>query len=137
MGVPLTLKQRDESSLLCLEGTVDIACAAELKALLIEGLSGAKPVRVSIEKAASLDVTAVQLLWAAARESRAAGVELTLDGPVRWAAWDCASFRLRWGSVKSAGWVRCQPQAASISSGTAFARKRAMFSWTWSRLCLN
>ena len=80
--MPLTLKQRDESSLLCLEGTVDIACAAELKALLIEGLSGAKPVRVSIEKAASLDVTAVQLLWAAARESRAAGVELTLDGPV-------------------------------------------------------
>jgi hypothetical protein len=38
MGVPLTLKQRDESSLLCLEGTVDIACAAELK----RGQAGAR-----------------------------------------------------------------------------------------------
>jgi hypothetical protein len=47
-GVPLELQQNEESSLLCLEGLIDIACAAELKKLLIEALSGAKEVRRSI-----------------------------------------------------------------------------------------
>ena len=89
--MPITLKQEDRSSLLSLEGAVDIASAAELKALLIEALGWGKPVHVSISdegglnaalNQASLDVTAVQLLWAASREARAAGLELTLDGPV-------------------------------------------------------
>ena len=79
-GVPLELQQNEESSLLCLEGLIDIACAAELKQLLIEALSGAKEVRVSLGKASRLDVTAVQLLWAAAREAKASGLEFALAG---------------------------------------------------------
>jgi anti-anti-sigma regulatory factor len=80
--VPLTQKQGVESNLLLLEGTVDIACAAELKSLLIEGLGAGKSMRVSMERADSLDVTVVQLLWAAAREAKAGGVELVLEGLV-------------------------------------------------------
>lgn len=66
----LAMEQREESTLVSLEGGIDIACAAELRSLLLEALEKAKEVRVSLEKATSLDVTAVQLLWAAAREAK-------------------------------------------------------------------
>ncbi|MGD0734212.1 MAG: STAS domain-containing protein [Terracidiphilus sp.] len=80
--MPLSLEQHEESSLLSLEGTIDIACAADLKQLLIQALSGAKAVRVSLQKVSDLDVTAVQLLWAAAREARTSGLEFALAGTV-------------------------------------------------------
>lgn len=78
----LKLDQREESTLLCLEGAIDIASAAELKRLLTEALSKAKEVRVTFENVSSLDVTVVQLLWAAAREARASGLEFALEGAV-------------------------------------------------------
>jgi len=61
---------------------MDIGCAAELKAVLEEALAARNETRISLETATGIDVTAVQLLWAAEREARATGMVLALAGPV-------------------------------------------------------
>jgi ABC-type transporter Mla MlaB component len=76
------MEQNDALSLLTLEKAVEIGCAAELKRLLVQALGSGKEVRVSLAAAADLDVTAVQLLWAAARQAKAAGINLSLTEPV-------------------------------------------------------
>jgi anti-anti-sigma regulatory factor len=69
-----------------LEGDIDISCAAELKAVLEDVLTARSGMqtgaRISLAAATGMDVTAVQLLWAAEREARAAGMVLALEGPV-------------------------------------------------------
>ena len=81
MGI--TLEQIEESSVIRLEGGIDIACAAELKTTLFDALTSGHPVRVALDGCADLDVTAVQLLWAAEREARALTVEFAFAGPLR------------------------------------------------------
>lgn len=78
--MPVTLEQKDTLTLIHLEGVIDIGCAAELKELLIEKLKSGSGVYVSLESATNLDVTAVQLLWAAAREAQRVGVEFGFKG---------------------------------------------------------
>jgi anti-anti-sigma regulatory factor len=78
--VPVTLGQKDALAFIQLEGAVDISCAAELKELLIERLRTGKAVCVSLESTTVLDVTAVQLLWAAAREAQRVNVEFGYKG---------------------------------------------------------
>ena len=78
--MPVTLGQKDALTFIQLEGAVDISCAAELKELLIERLKSGAAVCVSLESATVLDVTAVQLLWAAAREAQRVGVEFGFKG---------------------------------------------------------
>lgn len=72
MGV--TLEQSETLNLLRLEGAVGIGCAAEFKGLLEQAIGSGREVRVSLEGATDLDVTAVQLLWAAERKAKGAGV---------------------------------------------------------------
>lgn len=57
-----------------LEGMVNIAIAAELKQNLSVALSAGKDVSVSLGGCSGLDITAIQLLWAAARSARMAGL---------------------------------------------------------------
>jgi len=78
--VPVTLEQNDAQTLIQLEGSIDIGCAAELKELLIEKLKSGSAVCVALESVTGLDVTAVQLLWAAAREAQRTGVEFGFKG---------------------------------------------------------
>jgi anti-anti-sigma regulatory factor len=78
----IALKQRKESSAIRLDGLIDIASAAELKAILLDALKRGKAVRVALQTNVDLDVTAVQLLWAAEREARASGVGFALASPV-------------------------------------------------------
>ncbi len=80
-GVPVTLEQNETLSLLRFEGAIDISLAAELKTLLLQALGSGCEVSVSIAAATDLDVTAVQLLWAAAREAKKAGVGFSLTEP--------------------------------------------------------
>ena len=80
--MPVTLEQSEGQSVICAEGAVGIADAAELKRLLLQALQPGKEVRVSLERAVDLDVTAVQLLWAAGRAAKGADVEFTLVGTV-------------------------------------------------------
>jgi anti-anti-sigma factor len=80
--MPVTLEQSEALRVIRLEGPIDIGCAAELKQILLQALESKDEVSVSMESATDLDVTAMQLLWAAAREANVSGVELTLTGPV-------------------------------------------------------
>jgi anti-anti-sigma factor len=75
-------KKNDKSCFLQLEGAVDISQATEFKQRLIEAFDQGKKLRLSFEKTTHLDVTAVQLLWAAAQEARRAGVGIEVEGEV-------------------------------------------------------
>jgi len=78
--VPLTLDQNENFCVLHLEGEIDITSATELKTLLLQGLASGRELRVNLERATDLDVTAMQLLWAAEREARRSGMGITLTG---------------------------------------------------------
>jgi anti-anti-sigma factor len=81
--VSIILEQSESLSVIHLEGAVDIAAAAELKEALLKALEGPGEVLVSLEKldqAAGLDVTAVELLWAAGREAKKSGAAFSLVG---------------------------------------------------------
>ncbi len=80
--MPIALEQCEESSLVRLVGVIDISCAAELKTLLLQALGSGNEVRVSLDQTSYLDVTAIQLLWAATREANRAGARFVLKGEV-------------------------------------------------------
>jgi anti-anti-sigma factor len=63
-----------------LDGEIKIASAAELKKFLLQALEARAEVRVNLEHVTDVDVTALQLLWAAEREARASGTEFRLVG---------------------------------------------------------
>jgi anti-anti-sigma regulatory factor len=77
--MPVTLKLGKEKSTLCLDGQIDIASSAELKKALLDALSAGKKLGVSLQRVTDLDVTAVQLLLAARREARSAGIGFAFD----------------------------------------------------------
>jgi anti-anti-sigma factor len=69
-------------SLIWLQGEIDIATSVELKTALMEALSSPKEILVDVEGATDLDVTAVQLLWAAAREAEKTGTAFAFSSQV-------------------------------------------------------
>jgi len=75
-------EKSDAGSLVALRGIVDIDCAAELKAVLLEVLDSEAGACISLEGATYLDVTAVQLLWAAERQARRSGAPFRIDGQI-------------------------------------------------------
>lgn len=80
--MPIILEREDERSTIRLEGEVGIASAAELKELLVQALGSGQRVRVSLCSVTDLDVTTVELLWAARREAKASGSAFVLEGPI-------------------------------------------------------
>jgi anti-sigma B factor antagonist len=77
----VTLEKNEASCSIRLEGEMSIASAAELKAALLRGLACGTELRVYLAGATALDVTALQLVWAAEREARRSGHLFTLaDG---------------------------------------------------------
>jgi len=78
--VGINLDQSENSSVIRLEGAIDISAAAEFKKLLLQACGAGKEVRVALDGATDLDVTAVQLIWAARRWAERAGVDFTLSG---------------------------------------------------------
>ncbi len=79
--MPITHAESETQHIIRLEGEVDVGGAAELKRMLIEAVSSRKELRVDLTAATDLDVTAMQLLWAAKREAEKAGTSCML-GPV-------------------------------------------------------
>lgn len=69
----ISLQHCEASTEIRLEGAIDISCAEDLKRALVEALCPEKEILILLDGVTSLDVAAVQLLWAAAREARAAG----------------------------------------------------------------
>jgi anti-anti-sigma regulatory factor len=80
--LPIILEHSERANLIHLQGAIDISLAAELKTTLLEALSSRKPLRVALSADADLDVTAIQLLWAAEREAKATDAGFMLDGCV-------------------------------------------------------
>jgi anti-anti-sigma factor len=80
-AVGIALTSSDGANLIRLEGEINIDDAAALKESLVKVLEGGD-LRVSLEDAGSLDVTAMELLWAAVRDARAKGMRVELAGTV-------------------------------------------------------
>jgi len=80
--MPITVNQNEMVYVVQFEGAIDIACASELKKHLMEGLASGKDVQVDLERATDIDVTALQLLWAAKREAERSGVTVAVVGRV-------------------------------------------------------
>ncbi len=78
----VSLEQGEALCLIHLEGQVDINCAAELKKLLLSALESGKGFRLDLERAIGLDVTALQLLWAANREAEKVEKGFSVTGRV-------------------------------------------------------
>ena len=77
-----SLEHTEAQCLIRLESGVDINSAAELKKLLVLALQSGKEVRVDLERATELDVTAMQLLWAANCEAKKTETSFSVAGRV-------------------------------------------------------
>lgn len=58
---------------------MDISCAVDLRTALGQALEMGQEIRVSFGETAELDVTAVQLLWAASRDARQRKLGFTIS----------------------------------------------------------
>ena len=74
--MPLTIDRDGARSLVRVEGEFNLASAAELKALLLEELAASKGLQVDLAGVTGMDVSLLQLLWAAGQQ--ASGRELPL-----------------------------------------------------------
>jgi anti-anti-sigma regulatory factor len=70
--MPITAEHGETHWLIRLEGECTVTSAAELKSRLLEGLASGKPVRFDLASAEQIDITVLQLLWAAAQHGAAA-----------------------------------------------------------------
>ena len=80
--MPATVEERENASLVRLEGAVDIASAVEIKSIILNVLASKKEIRLSLEDATEMDITAVQLLYAAERDAAKTGTSFALEGSV-------------------------------------------------------
>jgi anti-anti-sigma regulatory factor len=80
--LPIALYEGRTRCVIRLEGDIDITCSDELKRTLIEAISTRKELWVDLARATDLDVTAIQLLWAATREAERLGVSFGVTGQV-------------------------------------------------------
>jgi anti-anti-sigma factor len=72
-----TIEEQEERAVLRLSGDVNVAGAAELKQFLVQAFSTGKGVQLDLSGATSLDISAIQLLWAAARHAEKTKTALT------------------------------------------------------------
>lgn len=77
MGV--SLNQREDETLIRVEGSTDISDAAEFKVLLVDAIARGRAIRVELGADASLDVTTVQLVWAGSRQAKASSLEFRVQ----------------------------------------------------------
>jgi anti-anti-sigma regulatory factor len=80
--VPFTLEQSGELCEIRASGVVNIAGAADWKQCLLQALASGKEILLRLEMGSEMDVTALQLLWAAEREARALARRFTVARPI-------------------------------------------------------
>ena len=76
--MPVTVEQHEDHSLIRLEGEFTLTSAAELKRVLLEGLAPGRDLRLDLELTEGIDITAMQLLWAAGREADRTGARIAI-----------------------------------------------------------
>lgn len=69
----------DGTILIRLDGEIGIDASAELREFLITACDETRNLRISLKEVSELDVTAMQLLWAAEREAPVRGIRLEFD----------------------------------------------------------
>lgn len=91
--MPVSIDRNLVPNVMRLEGVVDIGCAAELQALLLEILAQSGEMEVAVAEGTEMDVTAMQLLVAAERAAQARGLRWAATWPVEsHRAWRDAGF---------------------------------------------
>ena len=77
--MPVTMEQQESRSVIRLAGELTLTSAAELKNLLLQGLASGNDLRLDLEQAEAIDITLMQLLWAAGREADRKGAGLAIQ----------------------------------------------------------
>jgi ABC-type transporter Mla MlaB component len=80
--MPTTFEEDDSTCTLRLDGEMDICDALDLKRQLLLAMDSRKPVRIDLAGVAGLDITSMQLLWAAATEAISQGNSIHFNDPV-------------------------------------------------------
>ena|ERR1035441_5747859 len=65
-----TIDESESTRVIHLTGNVDIASAADLRPVLIEALISPQDIEINLTEATGIDLTAIQLLWAATHAAR-------------------------------------------------------------------
>ena len=93
--MPVTMERQEDHALIRLEGECNVTSVAELKTILLEGLASGKDLRLDLERVEEIDITVMQLLWAAGRaaERMGAGVEIRVSEAAGRAARDAGFER--------------------------------------------
>ena len=71
-----------ESRLVRLEGDLTVETSAQLKQLLVDALLSQGDLELELTNVTTIDVTALQLFWAAAQEAKRAGKAVSIRGPL-------------------------------------------------------
>jgi anti-anti-sigma regulatory factor len=72
------MERQESQSLIRLEGEFTVTSAAELKDRLLECLATGNNLLLDLERAEEIDITLLQLLWAAGREAGRAGARIAI-----------------------------------------------------------
>jgi len=75
----VTMERLESQAVIRLEGEFTLASASELKKLLLQGLASGNDLRLDLEHAEEIDVTAMQLLWATGREAARKGIGMAIQ----------------------------------------------------------
>jgi anti-anti-sigma regulatory factor len=71
--LPITVEGDEDCRRIRLHGDFSVTSAAELKEALLQGIASGKAVKVDLEHVGQIDLTVLQLLWAARREGAFVG----------------------------------------------------------------
>ena len=74
----VTMERRESRSIIRLEGEFTVTSAAELKDMLLQGVTSGNDLLLDLERAEEIDITLLQLLWAAGREADRAGARIAI-----------------------------------------------------------
>lgn len=78
--MPISVQRDSDPRAIRLQGVIDVRCAAELKAALLDALALGAAIRLRFDDSTELDGTAVQLLVAAECAARSADLSWTVQG---------------------------------------------------------
>jgi anti-anti-sigma factor len=81
-GLPITLEDLEFGCVVRLRGVIDIGLASELKETLIQALDSGRELRIDLGEVTEVDVTALQLLWAADQAAHQSGARLGVCEPI-------------------------------------------------------
>jgi anti-anti-sigma regulatory factor len=80
--LPVNHKEGEHACVLQFQGEMDASHSGELKGYFLEAISHGKDLRVDLTAATDLDVTTLQLFWAAMREAEKTGRTIKVEGKV-------------------------------------------------------